>query len=185
MPARTARGPTDPTRRDRIAAAAWQVVLDRGVPALSHRAVAETAGVPLGSTTYHFAGLDDLLVTATEQAVEEYRRDLDAWSEGIERDGTDLVDALCDMVGTALGPDRHRTTVSYDLYVTALRRPAVVDAARTWAFVTRAALARHVEARAARAITALLDGVLLDALVHDDALPDDDLRAILRAILTA
>lgn len=185
MAARTARGPTDPTRRDRIAAAAWQVVLDRGVSALSHRTVADTAGVPLGSTTYHFAGLDDLLVTATEQAVEEYRQDLATWSDGIERDGTDLADAVCDLVRTALGPDRHRTTVSYDLYVTALRRPAVVEAARAWAFVTRSALARHVDARAARAVTALLDGVLLDALVHDEALPDDDLRAIVRAILTS
>jgi TetR/AcrR family transcriptional regulator, regulator of biofilm formation and stress response len=46
-----ARGPTDPTRRDRIAAAALAIVLEQGVAAVSHRAVADRAGVPLGSTT--------------------------------------------------------------------------------------------------------------------------------------
>lgn len=44
----------DPERRQRIIDAAITVVGERGIAALSHRAVAAAADVPLGSTTYHF-----------------------------------------------------------------------------------------------------------------------------------
>lgn len=54
----------DPDRRQRIIDAAIRVVAGRGIAGLSHRAVAAEADVPLGSTTYHFASLDDLLIAA-------------------------------------------------------------------------------------------------------------------------
>jgi AcrR family transcriptional regulator len=44
--------------------AALEVVAAKGVEGLTHGAVAAVAGIPLGSTTYHFASLDDLLAAA-------------------------------------------------------------------------------------------------------------------------
>ena len=58
----------DPTRRERIARSAITVVAERGVERVTHRAVAAAAEVPLGSTTYHFATLDDLLADALKVA---------------------------------------------------------------------------------------------------------------------
>jgi TetR/AcrR family transcriptional regulator, regulator of biofilm formation and stress response len=182
-PTRTGRGPTDPTRRDRIADAALAIVLEQGVAAVSHRAIAERSGVPLGSTTYHFESLDDLLVTAVERAVEEYAEDLRHWSRAVDDRPADLVELLCDYVDTALGPDRQRTRAGYDLYFAALHRPALMRPARAWAAVASGALERHVGRDTARALTALLDGVLIQALVGGEPMPREELARILRTVL--
>lgn len=51
----------DPERRDRIIEATLDLISAEGVAGTSHRKVAAVADVPLGSMTYHFAGMDDLL----------------------------------------------------------------------------------------------------------------------------
>src|SRR4051794_6151712 len=56
-----ARRRYDPGRRDRIIDACLDVIAEHGVAGTSHRKVAEAADVPLGSMTYHFAGMEDLL----------------------------------------------------------------------------------------------------------------------------
>ncbi len=91
------RGPNDPDRRNRIARAAITVIAERGINALTHRMVAAEAGVPLGSTTYHFATLDDLVAVALDEAA---RRNIDAlreWNAALPED-VDLVTALTDLV---------------------------------------------------------------------------------------
>lgn len=55
-------------RREAIVAAAADLLAREGVDALTHRAAAREAGVPLGSTTYYFADRDELVAAA-----------LDAW----------------------------------------------------------------------------------------------------------
>jgi TetR/AcrR family transcriptional regulator, regulator of biofilm formation and stress response len=182
---RTARGPTDPTRRDRIADAALAIAMDQGVGAVSHRAVAERSGVPLGSTTYHFASLDDLLVTAVDRAIGQYEEELRRWSLAVAGGDADLVEAVCDFVELGLGADRQRTKASYDLYVAALHRPALVQSARRWAAVTSDALERHTSHDAARALTVLLDGVLIQALLSGVAMPREQLARIVRAVLAS
>lgn len=67
---RRARG--DASRR-RILDAATGLIGDVGVAALTHRAVAEAAGVPLARVSYHFPTIDDLMVSAAE----DYLRDFD------------------------------------------------------------------------------------------------------------
>jgi AcrR family transcriptional regulator len=41
--------------------------MEQGFSAVSHRAVAERAGVPLSATTYYFRSLDDLLTATVER----------------------------------------------------------------------------------------------------------------------
>lgn len=56
-----ATGRTDPQRRERILAATLDLIADEGVAGVSHRKIVVRAGVPLGSMTYHFSGIDELL----------------------------------------------------------------------------------------------------------------------------
>src|SRR3712207_192480 len=58
-------------RRQRILRAALAVIGRLGIGAVTHRSVAEEAGVPLGSLTYWFATKDDLLREALRLFVEE------------------------------------------------------------------------------------------------------------------
>lgn len=66
----------DPERRQRIIDAAIRVVGEKGIGGLSHRSVAAAADVPLGSTTYHFKTLDELLVATLRQANEGFAKAL-------------------------------------------------------------------------------------------------------------
>lgn len=45
-----------------------------GMGALTHRAVVAQAGVPLSSASYHFTGIDELVLTAVRQADDDRRR---------------------------------------------------------------------------------------------------------------
>src|SRR5690606_15070646 len=51
----------DPDRRERIIDSCLDVIAEHGVAGTSHRRVAAAASVPLGSMTYHFTGMDELL----------------------------------------------------------------------------------------------------------------------------
>lgn len=54
-------------RRDAIIAAAAALVLEVGPAAVTHRAIAARAEVPLAATTYYFDSLDDLVGAAGTQ----------------------------------------------------------------------------------------------------------------------
>ncbi|HST39614.1 MAG TPA: TetR family transcriptional regulator [Conexibacter sp.] len=175
------RGPNDPGRRDRIAAAALEVALTQGVGAVSHRNVAAAAGVPLGSTTYHFRGLDDLLSAAMEQAAAAYAELLVTWSGAIA-DGADVVDALCDLVEHSLGPGRERLVAEYELYFAGLRRPALRPVSSAWSGLLALVLAQHVDEMTARELAIVVDGVFVNALVTGGEPRRPDLYELLRKI---
>lgn len=58
MTSRTAKGAK---RRQQVLSAAADILLAEGFRALTHRRVAEAAGVPLGTTTYYFTCRGDLV----------------------------------------------------------------------------------------------------------------------------
>jgi DNA-binding transcriptional regulator YbjK len=60
-------------KRQRILVAASQILVSEGFSAVTHRAVAELAGVPLGSTTYHFTDKSELILGALKHLIEEER----------------------------------------------------------------------------------------------------------------
>lgn len=58
MSSRTAKGSM---RRQQVLRAAAEILLSEGFRAMTHRRVAEAAGVPLGTTTYYFTDRADLM----------------------------------------------------------------------------------------------------------------------------
>ncbi|WKD59465.1 TetR/AcrR family transcriptional regulator [Corynebacterium caspium] len=60
-PQRGNRRRFDPSRKQRIIDAAVKIIVEQGSQFVTHRAVAQVADVPLGSMTYHFQNLADLL----------------------------------------------------------------------------------------------------------------------------
>lgn len=88
----------DPERRDRIIDAAIRVAGERGIAGLSHRSVAAEADVPLGSTTYHFASLDELLIAALRRTNENFAAVLRA-SPALADPDADLATELARLLG--------------------------------------------------------------------------------------
>ena len=173
----------DPERRQRIIDAAIRVVEARGIDALSHRTVAAEADVPLGSTTYHFASLDDLLVAALEQLSTEPQAELESWDGALRKD-VPLVDALTDLLQEYISGERGRVRLEYELYLAALRRPPLQPVAAAWMDRLAEVFARHTADMAtARALTAMIDGLLLRSLLTDRPFERAEVRAALARVV--
>lgn len=125
----------DPERRQRIIDAAIRVVGQKGIAGLSHRSVAAEADVPLGSTTYHFTTLDELMVAALRQASEGFAKVIAARG-GLDDRHADLAEELAGWMGEWLAGDRTGVELEYELYLAALRRPALRPVAEEWAGIS-------------------------------------------------
>ncbi|MFD3695878.1 TetR/AcrR family transcriptional regulator [Streptomyces sp. NPDC058646] len=154
----------DPERRQRIIDAAVRVVGAQGIAGLSHRSAAAEAGVPLGSTTYHFKTLDDLLVAALHQADQAFAEAVAA-SPALADPQADLARALARTLGECFAADRGRMELEYELYLAALRRPALRPVAAQWCESVAAALAPRTDPVTARALVAVMDGIGLQVLL--------------------
>ncbi|MFB7219168.1 TetR/AcrR family transcriptional regulator [Streptomyces sp. NPDC056227] len=154
----------DPERRGRIIDAAIRVVGTKGIAGLSHRSVAAEADVPLGSTTYHFASLDELLVAALRRSNENFSRAMRE-SEALLAPDADLAEELARLLGEWFSGGRGRLELEYELYLAALRRPVLQPVAAEWTDVTAELLAGRTDPATARALIALMDGICLQVLL--------------------
>ncbi|MGW4561495.1 TetR/AcrR family transcriptional regulator [Streptomyces sp. NPDC004561] len=173
----------DPERRQRIIDAAIRVAGRDGIAGLSHRTVAAEADVPLGSTTYHFATLDDLLVAALCQANEGFAVVLDD-SGVLDGPEGDLAAGLARVLGQWLGGgDRTGVELEYELYLAALRRPALRPVAARWIEETAERLTARVDAGTARALVALMDGICLQVLLTGGSYDEEYAREALARVI--
>lgn len=72
------RRANDPQRREKIIQATLEAVKLYGIHAVTHRKIATLAGVPLGSMTYYFSGIDELLLEAFSRFTEIMSRQYQA-----------------------------------------------------------------------------------------------------------
>ncbi|MBB1242058.1 TetR family transcriptional regulator [Streptomyces durbertensis] len=173
----------DPDRRQRIIDAAIDVARERGIDALSHRTVAAAADVPLGSTTYHFAGLDDLLVAALDQANNAWLDGLEQWERALPPDA-DLAAELAALIERTAAGDRQQVTLEYELYVAALRHERLRPLAAGCVDRLAGLLARRTPDRiTAKALAALTDGLILQLLLTGRRADPAEVRELLGRLL--
>lgn len=197
LPSRTRRSPTsgraDERRRTLLEAAIW-VIGREGIDAVSHRRVAEVAGVPLGSTTYYFASREDMLVQALQYfatgEIEALRRTLGAVpGETWARDGAaGVVQRLVEFLEPQVRDARWRTLAQYTLFGEAARRPELRPVVHEWNAAwwqtlseVLAALGRPAAQLDAQMLLGMLDGLLLAGIADPR---DDYADVVLRPALT-
>jgi TetR/AcrR family transcriptional regulator, regulator of biofilm formation and stress response len=176
-------------RRDAILQAALHVIAEQGVAAVTHRAVAAEADVPLASTTYYFESLDELLEGALLMFVNAEAERLAAVAESL--DGKELEPLEAAQLVRAELEDS--SVAQFELYLEASRRPRLREAARRCLDLyeaaaesaLRAAGAEHPEAYA-RPFVALFDGYGLHRIAGgDDQGFEDALMALWAAATRA
>jgi DNA-binding transcriptional regulator YbjK len=172
----------DPDRRQRIIDAAIRVVGEKGLAGLSHRTVAAEADVPLGSTTYHFATLDDLMVAALRQVNEGFAELLAARGSLTDR-RADLAAELAALMGEWLAGDRTGVELEYELYLAALRRPPLRPVATECARILADLLTPRTDPATARALVALVDGICLQVLLTDVPYDEEYAREMLARLI--
>ncbi|MFD4634427.1 TetR/AcrR family transcriptional regulator [Streptomyces sp. NPDC058284] len=174
----------DPERRQRIIDAAIRVVAAKGIGGLSHRSVAAEADVPLGSTTYHFKTLDELMVAALRQTNESFAKVVDAGGV-FEDPGADIAGELARLLAEWFAGERAGLELEYELYLAALRRPALRPVAAEWCAGLAELLERRTDPVTARALVALMDGICLQVLITGGEYDEGYTREVLNRLLVS
>ncbi len=174
---RTGRGEA---RRDAILAATGRVLGRGGLAAVTHRAVAEEAKVPLAATTYYFASKDDLLLEALEQLASAEMKRLQARAAELRpeqfRSPARLAAAITEVLFPRSKREREAILAKYELYLEAARSPALRSTASRWiddfrgiaAAALAAAGATEPEAKAPLLVAAI-DGMLMHQLASGNS----------------
>jgi TetR/AcrR family transcriptional regulator, regulator of biofilm formation and stress response len=159
-------------RRAELIEATLTVVEREGVGGVSHRAVAGVAGVSPSAALHHFATLDDLLVAALISANEHSIEAVAAVED---------IGGLADLLAEQIVDYRARFVAVYELYLLAARRPALRPEAYLWIdSVEDAAKRLGADETGARALSAALDGLGLQALLTDEVPARREVSSILR-----
>ena len=121
-------------RRQAILDATLALVGRKGAGAITHRAVAEEAGVPLAATTYYFSSKSELVREALTYAADTDRATtttLAAALDEVESAG-ELAGVLADHVTEWLGPGRAVLVSHYEISLEGARRPELAAISRAW-----------------------------------------------------
>jgi DNA-binding transcriptional regulator YbjK len=162
--------PRGAARRELLLQATLAVIGQAGADAVTHRRVAEEAGLPLASTTYYFESKEHLLTAAFEFAAE---RDLARLRDRTGALGERPTVAEIVEVVAACGDDGDRGSLlaAYALLLEAARRPGLQALSQRWTdgylemiaeLLRRTGSARPADD--ARLLIAAADGLLIDDL---------------------
>ncbi|WP_449060716.1 TetR/AcrR family transcriptional regulator [Planomonospora algeriensis] len=172
----------DPGRRDRLIDAALTVIAERGVAATTHREIARVADVPLGSMTYHFASLEEVLIEAFTRHAESAARVFDE-RLGAARDRETAIEAVVTLVSDDLLGSPHDLVLAVELYGAAARNPALKAVTQSWMARSRRALELHFDATTARELDALIEGLVLHSALSTDPMTPEQIRHAIRRYL--
>ena len=161
-------------RREALLRATIELLGETGVKSVTHRAVAERAGVPLASTTYYFQSVRQLVEEALKLHVAERVAELSGMAAvalgASGASATDIAERLAEVLAAAPTPI---LVAQYQMYLDAGRnpalQPAVADALAAFeglAAGVLAALGAREPEPTAEAFVALLDGFALHRLAR-------------------
>ncbi|RLM16516.1 hypothetical protein BIY27_00050 [Gibbsiella quercinecans] len=153
-------------RKERIVAAALRVIAVEGINALTHRAVAKEAGVPLGSTTYHFRDLDDLLNGVMLKAITAFRAEMEDWL--LQHNGSDVRDMLTAFIVNKL-QDADALSREYEIFTAAISRPSMRPYALEWSDTVIELLKTVVPDEAALPLGTVMNGFFVRGLLEGRA----------------
>lgn len=170
----TGSQPRGQRRRAALLQAAVALLAEGGFAAVTHRAVAQRADLPLAATTYYFASRDQLLTEAFADLVAAELANLRAW---VARHG---------LTGFPHHDDRAAQLGLWELYVHAGRDPALQAIARQWTDGCLDTVATALDLPAThprvRQAYALLSALWLEILVEEREGGREELRALLENV---
>lgn len=115
-------------RRVEIIEATLAVVRRDGAAGVTHRSVAQEAGIPVSLSTYYFATIDDLLVAALTSVANECSKHI----HDIIDNHDDKLYSLANLIVTCTTTGREKAIAERELSTLAVHRPALQPIARRW-----------------------------------------------------
>ena len=175
-------------RRAMIVDAARRHIVERGLAATSAREVAKAAGLSIGTLTYHFATMDELLAEVLASTMREFERTIDA----------QMAKQQSPLAALVLLMDAHFSRASVDVgvlwiefWTRSVREPSLRGTEQTFRWSLHSKIVNLLEAGAqarefglpedpaavATELVALIDGLMI--AVKGGAMPGREARSIL------
>ncbi len=175
------RVPNDPERAVRILDATLDVIAEHGVHATTHRRIAAQAGVPLGSLTYYFDGIDAIVEQAFARLAEAMSARYEAALKGA-RDQAEACDVVTEVICGGAYVSRRELVLLWELYAYANHNETVARLTRDWLRRSRASLSHHFSPAACVAIDALVEAWPMHQSFEQKPLDRGVVRATIAAI---
>jgi DNA-binding transcriptional regulator YbjK len=161
-------------RREALLRAAIELLGESGLKSVTHRAVAERAGLPLASTTYYFRSVHELVEEALTLHVAERVSELEGLVEvALGVTGASVAQLAERMAEVLVAAPTPILVAQYQMYLEAGRNPALQPAASEAFAAFEGLIARVLAALGARdpqasaeAFFALFDGFALHRLAR-------------------
>ena len=160
----------DPQRRSRIIESTLEVIAEHGVAGTTYRKIAEAAGVPLGSVSYHFASLEEVMGEAFTKLANTTADGFDVAMEKV-RDEEEARAAVVRLIMGELLGDPRTMALSYELYALATRSPEIRRVTDAWMARSRAALGRFFDPETTLMLDALIEGLAIHRALSLNAMP--------------
>lgn len=168
----------DPERKERIVASALEVLARDGVAGITHRTIGIAADVPLGSITYHFATLDDIVHSAFETHVDKLASRFEMRLAACH-DENDIVECIVSAVTDDLVANPHELAVTYELYGDAVRSPQTRRLTQRWIERAEDALAAHFDRTTARLVDVVIEGLMVRMSIAQQPISIEEVRNLL------
>jgi DNA-binding transcriptional regulator YbjK len=161
-------------RREALLRAAIELLGEAGARSVTHRAVAERAGVPLASTTYYFRSVNEIVEEALKLHVAERVAELEGLTDlALGATGASVTQIAERMAAVLVAAATPTLVAQYQMYLEAGRNPALQPAASGALAAFEGLIARVLAALGARepqaaaeAFFALFDGFALHRLAR-------------------
>lgn len=175
------RRPNDSQRRERILDATLATIAEHGISAVTHRKIASCAGVPLGSMTYYFSGIDALLEEALTRFTHQMSAQYQSFFEGVESP-----DMACEAVTALIFSDQVTTPrnmeLMYQLYAYMSKKPTLKSVTQNWMCASQATLEQWFDPVTARALDAFIEGMTLHFVTDRTPLRQEEIHLMVTRI---
>lgn len=175
------RRANDPQRREKIVQATLKAVITHGIHAVTHRKIATIAQVPLGSMTYYFSGIDELLMEAFGRFTDTMSLQYQAFFVGVTN-APQACDAITEMIYSSQVTTPDNMEVMYQLYAFASRKPALKTVMQNWMLRSQQTLEQWFDPVTARALDAFIEGMTLHFVTDKKPLQREDILMMVERI---
>jgi DNA-binding transcriptional regulator YbjK len=162
--------------------AALAVAMEYGVKGVTHRRVAAAAGVALGSASYHYENIDELMFEAFATWVRSNTGHYVPQFEAARTD-EDIVAAVKNVLAVIHGSEDARILL-FEIYAQSVRDPAYFAIVSEWSRETRASMLHLYTPETVQKIEAVWEGIGVQ-LVMGVIDSIEEVESLLRLVLAA
>lgn len=174
----------DPLRRERLIEVTLEVIAQNGLAGTSSRKVADAADVSLGSITYYFESLHQLIEEAFVRLSSTISDEFTKMLTGAPT-REEAITAVVDIIDQKIWGTPRTLTLSFEFYAFISRNPHLNSLPQRWMKQSRRALEQHFSPTTARAIDAVIEGVGIHNHFDHEPMTRSDIERVIRLVATA